>query len=163
MPRQLKNAPAPKTRPYFQIRVNESWFDPADLPADAPEPRPVRLTGRYLTSPHWHRTYICSMDPSLAVTPLDYQFEWEDYDAVPEDVRDWYNNLETEYFSSCELVEYWGWWATMRCSLDAEDDEIKFRESIQVHRMDCEIELDDDGKDITDEGVEEYSRGNHYI
>lgn len=147
---------------YFQIRVKETRWAPDMLPDDAPSPRPTALTARYITSPRWNRTYICSATPSLHLTFLDYQYRWtaeafKGTDLTEDDVErleDWYN--EHTYEIQPDDDPYVDWYAWTGASLDTPEDLVPWSHAnIKAFHNDGEFETDEDAR--------EYAQGNHNV
>lgn len=147
---------------YFQIRVKETHWTPNMLPDDAPHPRPTGLTARYVTSPHWNRTYICSASPSLHLTFLDYEYEWPEgtfaVNALTEDEVDtlmgWY--VEHTYEIQPDDDPYVDWYAWTGAGFSTPEDQIPWSHaSIESFHNDGEFETDEDAR--------EYAYGNHNV
>lgn len=147
---------------YYQLRVKETHWTPDMLPDDAPYPRPTGLTARYITSPHWNRTYICSATPSLHLTFCDYRYEWAagafEESALTEDevekLTDWYD--EHTYDIQPDDDPYVDWYAWTGAGFGTLPDDVLWSHaSIESSHNDGTFENDEDAR--------EYAQGNHNV
>lgn len=149
----------PKVVPltYWQIRLLDRHWTPDMLPDDAPSPRPQRLSTRYIVSPDSY-TYCCEVTPSLYLDPLDCQFEWDDYNAVTEEVSEWYDSHAIDLHVGAE-GEYHHVSSLIASPKGTPGKDVVWRDIVIARHIMGEYDSDQEGQD----DAREAAQGNHYV
>ena len=148
---------------FYQLRCTVSAWKPEQLPADAPLPRPSRLTARYLTAPHWWRTYICSLTPSLRLDFFEYDFEWADGDEPSDACVEWYSSHGFDLATDAERTEYHDWYRVCAGTFDTPEAKMTFAPGWEVSSPRTYESEEDEDDETFDARVYEAEQGNYGV